>query len=213
MEWQDAVKHDRVSKRLRLLERKFKDKVRFFSWWIQVERLKRENIPGAFAELGVYKGISAKILHNMDPQRKFYLFDTFEGFPASDLKNETGAAATYTKENFADTNLISVKRYISGNDNLEIVNGYFPETAGIIENEIFALVNIDVDLYKPTKAGLEFFYPRLAPGGVILVHDYNYKWEGIKKAVDEFSGRLTEIPILVPDKEGTILIIKNKKKR
>jgi len=69
---------------------------------------------------------------------------------------------------------------------------------------------MDADLYNPTKAGLEFFYPRLSPGGVILVHDYNYKWEGLMKAVDEFVLTLPETPVLSPDLDSTIMIIKNK---
>jgi O-methyltransferase len=92
------------------------------------------------------------------------------------------------------------------------VKGYFPDTSGVAENEIFALVNLDADLHHPTSAALEFFYPRLVPGGVIFIHDFNYKWEGIRKAVNEFSGKIPECPVRVADMEGTILIIKNKKK-
>ena len=92
----------------------------------------------------------------------------------------------------------------------EIHEGYFPETIKGLENEIFALVNMDADLYNPTIAGLEFFYPRLSPGGVMLVHDYNPKWEGVMKAVDEFSRKIPESVISLPDMDGTVMIIKNK---
>jgi len=208
--WQEAKKQKRVPKHLQRLEKNYADKVRFFNWWIQVERLKKENVPGAFAELGVYKGESVRIIHNMDPGRKFHLFDTFEGFAGMDLQHETGEAATYTTEHFADTNVYKVLQKINGNQNLVIHKGYFPYTASGLEDERFALVNMDCDLYNPTLAGLEFFYPRLSPGGVILVHDYNPKWEGIRKAIDEFTGKIPDPFFLLPDMEGTVMIIKGK---
>jgi O-methyltransferase len=207
--WQYAVKAGRISRRLLSLEKKFPDKVRFFNFWFQVERLKKEKVAGAFAEAGVYKGESAAILHHMDPTRVFHLFDTFTGFPAPDLIHETGEAATYTSKNFADTNISAVMKKIEGNLNIQIHKGYFPETAAGLENEVFALVNLDLDLYVPTKAALEFFYARLVSSGVILVHDYNPKWEGICKAVDEFLADKPEPLILLPDTDGTCMIIRD----
>jgi O-methyltransferase len=73
------------------------------------------------------------------------------------------------------------------------------------------MVNLDADLYQPTKAALEFFYSRLSPGGVIFIHDHNYKWEGIKKAVDEFATNIPENPVFVPDIDSTCMIIRDKK--
>ncbi|MFH1297437.1 MAG: TylF/MycF/NovP-related O-methyltransferase [Bacteroidota bacterium] len=206
--WKEARRAKRVPVSLIRLERFYSDKVRFFTWWLQTERLHRDKVPGAFAELGVYKGDSARLLHLMDPARKLYLFDTFEGFPGVDLLGETGKAATYTTRNFADTSVSKVLRRIKGNDLLRICPGYFPDSAAPVAGETFALVNIDADLYKPTRAGLEFFYPRMSSGGVILVHDYNRKWPGVVRAADEFLLTIPEFPVLIPDLDGTLVIIK-----
>jgi O-methyltransferase len=230
VEWENAVKEGRVSKELMALERNYPDKVRFFNWWFQVERLKRDGIPGDFAELGVYKGESARILHRMDPTRKFHLFDTFEGFKEEDLRGETGEAATYTTRHFADTSLELARRTIGGNENVIFHPGRFPESAvssrqsAVINQDsglpthdsrprtpdcAYALVNLDADLYAPTIAGLEYFYPRLSPGGVIIVHDYNFKWPGIKKAVDEYAKKISGTIILVPDMDGSVMLVKS----
>jgi O-methyltransferase len=208
--WQYSVKEGKISRKLLSLEKKFPDKVRFFNFWFQVERLKKTNVQGAFAEAGVYKGESAAVLHHMDADRVFHLFDTFSGFPAQDLMHETGEAATYTTKNFADTNISTVLKKIEGNTNLQIHQGYFPDTTKGLENEMFSLVNLDLDLYHPTKAALGFFYPRLSPSGVIIIHDYNPKWEGICKAVDEFIADEPEPLIMVPDSDGTCMIIKQR---
>lgn len=230
VEWENACREGRVTRDLIALERNYPDKVRFFNWWFQIERLKRDDVRGDFAELGVYKGESARIIHRMDATRKFHLFDTFEGFNAEDLNGETGEAATYTPRNFADTSLELAKRTIGGNDNVIFHPGHFPESAvGDREPETadrrtpttdrrprtadrgpsYALVNLDADLYAPTKAGLEYFFPRLAPGGVIIIHDYNYKWPGIIKAVDDFAEKISGTMVMIPDKEGSVMLFKS----
>ena len=226
VEWENARKKGLISRELIRLERNYPDKVRFFNWWFQVERLKRDGVPGDFAELGVYKGESAKVIHLMDPSRRFHLYDTFEGFKEEDLRHETGEAATYTIRNFADTSLEGARRNINGNENVVFHPGRFPESLvvsrqssenGYAPNDFrlmtndyrLALVNLDADLYNPTKAGLEYFYPLLSPGGVIIVHDYNFKWPGIKKAVDEFILTIPETLAMVPDMEGSVMIIRS----
>jgi hypothetical protein len=84
-------------------------------------------------------------------------------------------------------------------NNAIIRKGYFPETTqGIDEN--FCFVNLDFDLYQPTLSGLEFFYPHMVEGGVILVHDYfSGACRGVKEAVQEFErkvkGKLNIFPI------------------
>ena len=228
VEWEEAKRQGLISKELISLEKNYPDKVRFFNWWFQIERLKREGVPGDFAELGVYKGDSARIIHRMDPSRRFHLYDTFEGFNAGDLKDETGHAATYTTRNFADTSLELARRTIGGNENVVFHPGHFPEPAvssqrSAVNLEMrpdrepptadrrpaYALVNLDADLYNPTRAGLEYFYPLLSPGGVIIVHDYNFKWPGIKKAVDEFAKKISGTIVMVPDMDGSVMLFKS----
>jgi len=207
--WKDSVASGRITRELIREEKDCRDKIRFFNWWLQIQRIERENVIGDFAELGVYKGHSARIIHLMAPDRKFHLFDTFEGFPEADLRTESCKAATYTPQHFGDTSMAKAKINIGGNENIIFHPGYFPDTAKHHRATNFAFVNMDADLYKPTRAGLEFFYPRLSPGGVIIIHDYNPLWPGIEKAVDEFVKGIPESPVLVPDLEGTILIIRN----
>lgn len=207
--WEEAKKKKQLSKGLIRIERNFRDKVRFYNFWFQVKRLKQNKIKGAFAELGVYQGKTAKAIHYMDQDREFYLFDTFEGFPKKNLKEETQKDARFSSEMFADTHVDQVRMFINGNSKLLFKSGFFPDSAKGLEEETFAFVNIDADLYAPTIAALRFFYPRLSPGGVIIVHDYNHTWEGIPKAVEEFSPTITESFVEIPDWQGSVMIIKN----
>jgi len=205
--WKTELKKGSITKDLKKAESSYKDNSRFFNFWFQVERLKKEDIQGSFAELGVYKGDSAIVIHLMDPSRTFHLFDTFEGFQQKDLDIETGKAATYTTHNFADTSIERVKMKLIS-DKFIFHKGYFPDTTQDINDEKFALVNMDVDLYNPTKAGLEFFYPRLSPGGVIIVHDYNSDWPGIMKAVDDFSKTIPVPLVPLTDTDSSVMLFK-----
>lgn len=205
--WKEQIRKGNISKELFSASKKYPDKNRFFNFWFQIKRLKDNNIDGMFAELGVYKGETANIIHLMDTCREFHLFDTFEGFQKKDLKNETGKAATYTTHNFADTSMQEVKKLLC-NENFIFHKGYFPQTTETIKKQKFALVNIDVDLYNPTKAGLEYFYPKMEKGGVILIHDHNPDWPGIMKAIDEFEQNIQEVFIQLNDKDSTIMMIK-----
>ena len=209
--WLKAVRSGKVSPSLLKAEKRYADKIRFYNLWLQIERIKYDGVEGSFAELGVYKGDTANILHLCDPDRRLHLFDTFEGFPSTDLKEETGKAAGYTVQHFADTSVKKIKALIGDHPNIIIHKGYFPKTASDCTEEKFALVNLDADLHRPTRAGLEFFYPRLSEGGVILIHDYNDDWPELVRAVDAFCSGISEFLIPLPDADSTVMIIKGNK--
>lgn len=212
LRWKQQLKAGKVPESLKLIEAEFPDKVRFFNLWFQILRIEEEGIKGAFAELGVYKGESARVLRHAAPSRELYLFDTFSGFPEEDLKGESGEAAKYTTDNFADTAVEKVIRNVGRSEKVHICQGYFPKTTEGLEDIRFALVNMDADLYKPTIEGLRFFYPRLSPGGVILIHDHDERWPGLMKAVEEYSREIPEVFVPVPDMSSTVMLIKNKGK-
>ena len=70
-------------------------------------------------------------------------------------------------------------------------------------------MHIDCDLYAPMSSALEYFYPRLAPGGFLVVHDYSsLHWNGAEKAVDEFFADKPECVIPLPDGAGSVAIRK-----
>ena len=73
----------------------------------------------------------------------------------------------------------------------------------------FALVHIDCDLYTPIVNALNYFYPRLMPGGYLIIHDYfSLAWDGAEKAVDEFFADKFEPVIPLTDGCGSAVIRK-----
>ena len=186
------------------------DPVRLCMFLENVRQLEKDGIEGSLAELGVYKGTTAKLLHTLLPERRLWLFDTFAGFDARDLARESSGNARSFR--FDDTSAEAVARYLGDSPLVRLCPGYFPATATQVpQNERFALVHLDADLYQPTRDALEFFYPRVVPGGLMIVHDYSsLGWPGIAEAVDGFFADKPESPVLVPDKSGTAIVRRSK---
>ena len=187
------------------------DITRLYVLYQNLRALDERVIPGALAELGVYKGNSAKILHIVSPARKLYLFDTFEGFDSRDVNAESQQLPV-NDQAFKDTSLEAVQAFVGMDQKIVYCKGWFPDTAAMVETgEKFALVHIDCDLGQAVAAALEFFYSRMSPGGLIIVHDYSSGWwKDVKPAVDFFMVDKPETPILLPDKSGSVVIARHK---
>src|SRR5690554_2814099 len=64
------------------------DYVRVSTVELIAREVRERNIQGSVAELGVYKGDFSKLISEIFPDRKIYLFDTFEGFSQDDIEIE-----------------------------------------------------------------------------------------------------------------------------
>ncbi len=183
------------------------DLPRLYGLAFNIKQTMADNVLGDFAELGVFRGNSAAVLAHYARQygRTIFLFDTFEGFDTKDL-----AGIDHDKpRDFTATSLETV-RGVVGDEAAVYVMGWFPRTVTRdIEARRYAIVHLDCDLYEPMIAGLRFFYPRLSPGGLLIVHDYGgVYWNGAKRALDEFVAGIRENLIQLPDKSGTAMIRK-----
>lgn len=182
------------------------DPIRFGSISLALARIEKENIPGSLAEVGVWKGATSAFIHSQMPSRTLHLFDTFSGFPECDLQNSSHADSA----RFRDTTIEAVRARIGDTTNVIFHPGYFPDTARGLESNRFAFAMLDVDLYKPTLAALEFFYPRTERGGYIFLHDYNSPESdhAVRRAVDPFLADKPEHVIDLPDQWGSVMFRK-----
>lgn len=165
-------------------------------------------ISGAVAEAGVYKGGFASYINRFFKDRKLYLFDTFEGFSAKDIEMDKEKGYTLQRAGFySDTSISDVLGKMPFVDRVVIKKGYFPQTTEGIKEQ-FCFVSLDMDLYQPIKAGLEYFYPRLSRGGYIFVHDTdighdNYK--GARVALMEFVEKEKIGYVMLPDTKTAVI--------
>ena len=180
------------------------DYFRYATLGLALERLRTERIAGALAEVGVWRGETSAFLHRVAPERRLYLFDTFKGFSDKDLPAGTADSR------FRDTSAEAVRRRVGPSQNVVLVPGHVPGTLERVAGERFAMVLLDLDLYEPTRASLEFFYPLLEPGAYLVMHDYNNSesdW-ACKRAFDAFLEGRRERIVELGDVWGSALIRK-----
>jgi O-methyltransferase len=170
---------------------------------------------GDYLEIGTHRGESAKVIYKlMDPSRTLFCIDTFEGFVDSDLVAEKyiNPAITWQPGNFLDTSPEYVATYVGDGTpppNFKPIKGWFPESYQGLEDRNWRFIHLDMDLYEPTKIGLEILWPQLVPGGVMVFHDFdNLSFPGVKIAVNDFFSRLGLTVLPMGDLWGSTMIVK-----
>lgn len=141
-----------------------------------------KDLPGDNAEVGVYKGGTSYLISWASRDKKLYIFDTFDGMPETDIQD------LHQRGDFGDTSFGQAYNLLRARNNVYIYEGEFPkDSSDVIENKKFSFVHLDCDIYKSVKESLEFFYPRMVVGGIIVFDDYaEPNCPGAKIAVDEF---------------------------
>ena len=84
--------------------------------------------------------------------------------------------------------------------------GWIPEVLDSLEERRYRFVHLDLDMYEPTYACLEYFYPRLVEGGVIVLDDYGFlDWPGCKAATDKWCEEHNQAAVLLPTPNAVIV--------
>ncbi len=160
-----------------------------------------KDLDGHFAEAGCWKGhstymISQLILNykelHQNKNIEFHVFDSFEGL--SDIKNEDEnikrlelSKIKHIRKQFKSDEGFVRNKVLGKFDFVKTYKGWIPERFIEVEDKKFSFVHIDVDLYEPTIQSLEFFFPRLVKGGIIVCDDYNSTdFNGARNAWDKF---------------------------
>ena len=195
-------------KRDRNIDKNYFDYIRLATLELVSFEIKKKNLTGNVAELGVYKGKFARYINQYFPDRLFYLFDTFEGFDKRDIVSETSNKFSLGNQDFSDTSIEAVLKLMPYPQQCKPVKGFFPESAtGIIDSFVF--VSLDADLYEPIYNGLHFFYPKLVPGGYIFIHDFNNdSYKGARQAVEKYCAEKNINCLPIPDLGGSVIIMK-----
>jgi hypothetical protein len=168
--------------------------------------LATKKVLGDVVECGVAHGDSLIFLMKASGEqgicRNFWGFDTFEGFPKTQkedgefLPRNIGKQKVYQGYTLdrleARLNRVGISRRDFGNG--QLVKGLIPDSFSSYSGAKVALLNVDLDLYAPTLATLNYFWPLMNPGGVVMLDEYDapgdlVKWPGAKIAVDEFCQR------------------------
>lgn len=153
-------------------------------------------LDGDIAEFGVANGATTMFLSLLCPEKTIYAFDTFEGFsPLSDDFFTTSADRGWSddipkwRDWGSDFNWERTIKRLESIHNVVIKKGIFPNTTKGMGGKKFSLVHIDVDIYESTKVGLEYFWDKMVPGGMIVLDDFDcsgVRFPQVQHAVKDF---------------------------
>ena len=163
-----------------------------------LEALQRD-VPGDVIETGVWRGGACIFMRAIlkvvgDQSRRVWVADSFEGLPRASLepdrKDKLASAASGWQE--LSVSLEDVKanfaKYGLLDDRVCFLKGWFKDTLHRAPIERLAVARLDGDMYESTWDALSGLYPKLSPGGFLIVDDYN-DWPVCRKAVDEYRER------------------------
>jgi hypothetical protein len=140
-------------------------------------------LPGGRAECGVYRGATALLLCHArrmrDPSyqgENFYLIDSYSGTSASTqadyipVRAQDGSTRmeAFFPAGKTDVSPAIVREYFLEYPQAQICAGWIPGVFATLPEQLWAFVHLDVTLYEPTLAALEYFHPRMTQGGVIV---------------------------------------------
>lgn len=177
---------------------------------------------GDFVECGVNKGFMSRIVMDYldfgNKSHSFYLLDTFQGFDEKYLtQNERKKLQTYSKNEHSDKPWTmgkyeqcydTVVRAFSRFDNVKIIKGSIPDTLTEVKTERVAYLSIDMNCVGPEIAAIEFFWPKLVHGGIVILDDYGWAThEAQKDAMDGFAERAGTKVLSLPTGQGLLIKI------
>jgi hypothetical protein len=187
-----------------------------------VEYVVARGVPGAIVECGVWRGGSMMaaaltLLRLGVTDRELYLYDTFAGMPPPSEADTTRSgvrAADLLAQEDEDSHIWAIASFADvraavlsvgyPEQRIHFVEGLVEDTLPAAAPEEIALLRLDTDWYESTKHELEQLYPRLAPGGVLILDDYGH-WQGSRRAVDEYLAE-NRISLLLNRVDGTARI-------
>jgi len=163
-------------------------------------------VDGDFVECGVWRGSLAAAIMNtihFPPDRKFYLVDTYQGLVTSQISIEDKAARNmeYSEDTYDE-----VRETFSTWGNVRLVRGAVPSALLDVPSKSVAYLSLDMNCAFPETCALEYFWPKMSPGGVVLLDDYGWRgYENQKAAHDTFAQKHGTAVLPLPTGQGIII--------
>ena len=156
-----------------------------------LEKVKEDNIRGAFVEAGVWRGgaciYARACMDYLGIKEPVIACDSFKGLPEPSWKEDEGDQHYLLKELAVSEHTVRENiGYFVLEGNIELVSGFFEETMPMLKDKLgdISILRIDGDLYQSTTEVLENLYDKVSVGGFVIVDDYAL--DGARMAIDEF---------------------------
>jgi hypothetical protein len=166
---------------------------------------------GDFVECGVNTGMmSLAICHYLDfnaTGKKFWLFDTYSGIPLEQAKKpeEIEHVLAHNKANYFECFELAKKNFLPY-PNAILVRGMVPETLSSVKIDRVSYLSVDMNIPAPERAALEYFWPKMVSGGIVLFDDYGFSgYEEQHELADKFASTLGVSVLSLPTGQGILI--------
>lgn len=188
---------------------------RLYMSYCALRNVIENRVPGDVVECGVFRGGSLCFFVQAtqalgDPDRRFWAYDTFDGFPV-DVDEVIHDGTRFQRENWHTENFESIFRtnvaaLALPDERLEVIKGSVLDTLPARAPVQIAFLHLDTDYYEATRHELHHLYHRVPVGGAVMVDDYGH-FRGSRRATDEFCAGLARKPLLLrADYAGRLLV-------
>jgi O-methyltransferase len=130
---------------------------------------------GNYVECGVFRGFKSYFLLKKNAEqikdRKKFLFDTFKGIDPSLADGSPIKRDEHAKDGLYE---FVVERF-SEFENLEIIRGSVPLSLQTVDVGVVNFVHLDMNSWQAELGALDYFLPKMVPGGVIILDDFGLK--------------------------------------
>ena len=169
-----------------------------------------QNVPGELVECGVFKGGGSFVILSGTKEKRLFGFDSFEGLSEPDVidRPDSEKVFQWAKNDMRVPIAVAQANLASFGERVRLHPGWIPNEFDAVADDTFALLHIDVDLYDPTFASLDFFYPRMNLGGVIVCDDYGFlSCPGARMAMDDFFADKPENVVHLTSGQGIVFML------
>lgn len=160
-----------------------------------VEDVLRRDVAGDLIETGVWRGGASIFMRGIlkahgVADRTVWVADSFAGLPEADFSKypkeskvpfhrhaELAVALETVQRNFERYDLLDAQ--------VRFLKGWFRDTLPQAPIARLAVMRLDGDMYESTMDGLMHLYPKLSPGGFVIIDDYN-SVPACNAAVDDY---------------------------
>lgn len=166
-------------------------------------------LPGDFVECGVNTGILSlavcKYVGFNDLDKSFYLFDTFAGIPEAQMSEDERTDRLISNTKYPDC-------YAQAQSNFEpfarahLVRGAVPDSLAMVKIDRVAYLSIDMNIAYPERKAIEYFWPKLSAGAMVVLDDYGWtRYEAQKQTMDEFAKSVGVEILTLPTGQGLLV--------
>jgi len=162
-----------------------------------LEHVLRRGIAGDVVECGCWKGHSTRMLAStvarLGKSRRLEVFDSFEGGLSDKGPEDRNERFDLTPRQVREEKMVfssteqEVRHALKDFDFARLHRGWIPDLSPQFGDVPRAFLHVDVDLYQPIKDTLEWFWPRMPSGAVVVLDDHGYcQFPGARRAAQEF---------------------------